>query len=187
MVVPAVVRAEKVAKLSLALRKSHRVKDFNDIADANICEWIKRFGQEAGSLQKMSGINGALAREEYIEVIKGKLDYLVLKRLDTVFVASDPLITWDAVTKEELHKCLIGEFGSKETDVSSLLCQFGPSRLKKTPEMSVNEFYHRWQEQLPDCMLPTTATSGQHLWIWSKEVYSIFVWKTSICMSNCEI
>lgn len=61
---PAVSRAEKVAKLSLALRKSHKVKDFKDGADANVCEWVKRFDQEVGSLQKMSGINDAPAREE---------------------------------------------------------------------------------------------------------------------------
>ncbi|CAL4213510.1 unnamed protein product [Meganyctiphanes norvegica] len=153
---PAVIRAEKVAKLSLALRKSHKVKDFKDTSETNIREWLKRFDQEAGSLKKMSGINDDLTRAEYIEVIKDKLEYQVVKRLDTVFVARQPAITWEAVTTAELHTCLKEEFGSKETDVSSLLCQFGPNRMKKTPEVSVNEFYHSWQEQLPDCMNPVT-------------------------------
>ena len=39
-------------------------------------------------------------------------------------------------------------------DVCEVLIQFGPSRLKKTPEMSVAKFAHLWQEQLPECMNP---------------------------------
>ena len=35
-----------------------------------------------------------------------------------------------------------------------MLIQFGPSRLKKTSEMSVAKFAHLWQEQLPECMTP---------------------------------
>ncbi|CAL4184499.1 unnamed protein product [Meganyctiphanes norvegica] len=138
---PAVSRAEKVAKLSLALRKSHKVKDFKDASETNIREWLKRFDQEAGSLKKMSGINDDLTRSEYVEVIKDKLEYQVVKRLDAVFIAKRPAITWEAVTTVELHTCLKEEFGPKETDVSSLLCQFGPNRMKKTPEVSVNDFF----------------------------------------------
>lgn len=66
------------------------------------------------------------------------------------------IITWTNVTKADLHKCLISEFGPRETDESSLLCQFGPNHLKKAPEMYVNAFFHSSQEQLPDCMLPST-------------------------------
>ena len=73
-----------------------------------------------------------------------------------MFAAKNPVWTWVNVTKDELHKCLQDEFGSKETDVSAVLLQFGPSRLKKTPEMSVSEFFHLWQDQLPTCMLPVT-------------------------------
>ncbi|CAL4079357.1 unnamed protein product, partial [Meganyctiphanes norvegica] len=108
------------------------------------------------SLKKMSGINDDLTRSEYVEVIKDKLEYQVVKRLDAVFIAKRPAITWEAVTTVELHTCLKEEFGPKETDVSSLLCQFGPNRMKKTPEVSVNDFFHSWQEQLPDCMSPVT-------------------------------
>ena len=49
---------------------------------------------------------------------------------------------------------MIAEFGRKESDVSAVLLQFGPNRFKKSQEMSVSTFYHKWQEQLPDCMTP---------------------------------
>ena len=46
------------------------------------------------------------------------------------------------------------EYGSKVADVCEVLLQFGLSRLKKTPEMSVAKFAHLWLEQLPECMVP---------------------------------
>ena len=152
----AALRLEKLAKMGLALRKSSKVKDFKDTQESNIREWLKRFDQEVTQLKKMSGIADELQREEYVDLIKDKLDFAVLKRLDTAFPTRNPVLRWDQVTKDQLHKCLKDEFGSKETDVSSVLLQFGPNRLKKTPEMSVGEFYHLWQDQLPTCMLPTT-------------------------------
>ena len=36
-----------------------------------------------------------------------------------------------------------------------------PNRLKKGPEMSVATFYHKWQDQLPPCMLPTDANRNE--------------------------
>ena len=53
-----------------------------------------------------------------------------------------------------MHTVLKEEYGSKVADVCEVLIQFGPSRLKKTPEMSVAKFAHLWQEQLPECMTP---------------------------------
>ena len=47
-----------------------------------------------------------------------------------------------------------------ETDVSAVLLQFGPNRLKKAPDMSVAKFYHLWLEQLPECMLPSDAAEN---------------------------
>ena len=55
---------------------------------------------------------------------------------------------------------LIEEYGSNETDVSSVLLQFGPNRLKKTPDTSVAKFFHLWQEQLPECMLPDSEAQN---------------------------
>ena len=48
------------------------------------------------------------------------------------------------------------EFGPRESDVSAVLLQFGSGRCKKTSEMSVSEYFHLWQEQIPDCMSPAT-------------------------------
>ena len=67
------------------------------------------------------------------------------------------MLQWIDVTKVQIHQCLIDEFGSKETDVSAVLLQFGPNRCKKTPEQKVSEFYHVWSNQLPSCMNPDTA------------------------------
>ena len=154
---PAQLRAEKLAKLSLALRKSGKLKDFKDAQQSNVREWLKRFDQELLQLSKMSGINDALTDREYVDSLKDKLDYTVVKRLDTAFPNKDPALTWNNVTKVQLHGVLIEEYGSKETDVSAVLLQFGPNRLKKTPDMSVAKFYHLWLEQLPECMLPANA------------------------------
>ncbi len=70
----AAIRADKIAKLSLALRKSGNVKDYKDTRDRNVKEWLKCFDQEVLHLKKMSSIANDLAREEYIECIRDKLD-----------------------------------------------------------------------------------------------------------------
>ena len=76
----AAIRAEKFAKLSLALRKSSKVKGYKDMQEGTVEEWLKRFDQEV-LLKKMSGINDDLAIGEYIECIRDKLDFRVVKRL----------------------------------------------------------------------------------------------------------
>ena len=60
------------------------------------------------------------------------------------------------MSKDQLHKCLLDEFGPRESDVSAVLLQFGSGRCKKTSEMSVSEYFHLWQERIPDCMSPST-------------------------------
>ena len=93
-------------------------------------------------MKKISGINKDLQREEVIDCLKDKLDYSVCQSLDMAFQAKNPMLTWGAVTKLELQGVLIEEYGSNETDVSSVLLQFGPNRLKKTPDTSVAKFFH---------------------------------------------
>ena len=44
------------------------------------------------------------------------------------------------------------EYSSKITQVSEVLLQFRPTRLKKALEVSVAKFTHNWLEQLPECM-----------------------------------
>ena len=49
----AAIRANKLAKLSLALRKSGKVKDYKDTQDSNVEEWLKRFDQEVLQIKKI--------------------------------------------------------------------------------------------------------------------------------------
>ena len=74
----AAIRAEKVAKLGAALRKSTKIKEFKE-DECSIKEWLRRWEHEVESLKKMCGINDALTREEGIEVFRDRLDYTVIK------------------------------------------------------------------------------------------------------------
>ena len=107
------------------------------------------------SLKKICGINDALTRDEGIEIFRDRLDYSVVKRLDSAFAAKDPVWTWEEVTWEQLKTILKEEYGPKVAQVGEVLLQFGPGRLKKTGDMTVASFTHQWQEQLPDCMGPS--------------------------------
>ena len=49
-------RPEKLSKLNLALRKSFKVKEFKEIQECTVKEWLKRFDQKVGVLKKMSSI-----------------------------------------------------------------------------------------------------------------------------------
>ena len=121
-------RAEKFAKLTFALRKTSKIKDFKESQDSSVENWLKRFDQEVLQLKKMSGIANDLSHAEYIECIRDKLDFGVTKRLETAFPTMNPMLQWVDVTKIQLHQCLIDEFGSKETDMSAVLLQHGPNR-----------------------------------------------------------
>ena len=104
----------------------------------------------------MVGIANDLSREEYVPLFRASLDFNVLKRVEQVF-KMDPnnLKTWGTITIEALHKLMIDEFGIKYTDVANVLGQFGPSRLSKSADKSVSEFYYDWFLQIPDIMKPT--------------------------------
>ena len=62
----AALRAEKVAKLGAALRKSTKIKEFKEGGECSIKEWLRRWEHEVESLKKMCGINDALTREEVL-------------------------------------------------------------------------------------------------------------------------
>ena len=86
----AAARADKVSKLGIALRKSYKVKEFKDTHDGSVKEWLTRFDQEVTTLKKMSGVADDLTRDEIVELFKDKLEYAVVKRLDTAFAANEP-------------------------------------------------------------------------------------------------
>ena len=152
----AAVRADKVQRLAIGLRKSNKVKDFKHTKDSNIRTYIKRFDEELKSLKSMVGIANDLTKEEYVPLFRASLDFNVLKRVEQVFkVDPNNLKTWDTITIEALHKLMIDEFGIKYTDVANVLGQFGPSRLSKSADKSVSEFYYDWFLQIPEIMKPT--------------------------------
>merc|ERR1712030_87238 len=51
----AALRADKIAKLGAALRKSTKIKDFKE-GESSIKEWLRRWEHEVESLKKMCGI-----------------------------------------------------------------------------------------------------------------------------------
>ena len=103
----------------------------------------------------MCGINDDLVRDEIVELFKDKLEYAVVKRLDTAFAAKEAPWTWEEVTYDDLKSIMKDEYGLKIAEVSEVLLQFGPGRFKKTGDMTVAKFTHQWQEQLPECMTPS--------------------------------
>ena len=150
-------RAAKIQKIAESLRKGSRVKDFKNTNDSNIRTHIKKFENELKSLKQMVGIMDDLSRDEYVPMFRANLEFSVLVRVEQVFKC-DPnnIKTWDIITIPELHALMIREFGQKYTDVANVLGQFGPSRLSKSADKSVSEFYYDWLTQIPDIMKPTT-------------------------------
>ena len=102
----------------------------------------------------MAGITDDLSRDEMIELFQDRIEHQVLKRLDTAFAAKDPPWQWATVTYDQLKTIMKQEYGSRETNVCEVLLQFGASRYKKTPEMSVAKFTHEFLKQYPECMSP---------------------------------
>ena len=127
----AAIRAEKVAKLGAALRKSAKVKDFKE-GDCAVKEWLRRWEHEVDSLKKLCGIADPLSREEGVGIFRDRLDYSVIKRLESVFAGRDPVVTWADVTWQQLKDILKEEYGPKVAQVGEVLLQFGPGRFKKS-------------------------------------------------------
>ena len=66
----AAVRADKVQRLAIGLRKSNRIKDFRHTKYSNIWMYTKRFDEELKSLKSMVGIANDLSREEYVPFLE---------------------------------------------------------------------------------------------------------------------
>ena len=91
------IRADKIAKLGAALRKSTKIKDFKE-GDCAVKEWLRRWEHEVESLKKLCGIADPLSRDEGVGIFRDRLDYTVIKRLESVFAGRDPVLTWANVT-----------------------------------------------------------------------------------------
>ena len=74
----AVVRADKLQRVALGLRKSNRVKEFKHNKDSNIRLYIKKFDEEVRALKTMVGIDDDLSDLEYVPLLRFSLDFHVL-------------------------------------------------------------------------------------------------------------
>ena len=80
-----------------------------------------------------------------------------MKGVEQVFKKNpNAVVTWATVTIANLHKLMKEEFGAKHTDVANVLKQFGPSRLVKSSDKSVQDFYFEWSQAIPEVMKPST-------------------------------
>ena len=104
----------------------------------SIKEWLKKYEQEILVHKRKSGIDDDLTNTESMQMLKDKLDYHVIKRVDTAFQNSG--YNWDTISYANLNKLLKEEFGGKVAEVCEVLIQFCPNRLKKTPDMSGARF-----------------------------------------------
>ena len=95
-------------------------------------------------------------REEYGNCLQLKLDYDARKRLGSAFLTHDPPVMWTTVTIFQVKALTLSEFGKREPDIASVLAVFGPERFKKTKDMPVSQYYHQFQEKLPECLKPTS-------------------------------
>ena len=133
------------------MRKSYKIKEYKDTGSEVIKEWLLKFDQEVSTLKRYNGIADELTRDELVELFKDKLSHQTINRLNTAFVAKEPIWTWEEVTYDQLKAIMKEEYAKKTTEVSEVLLQFGPERMKKPAEMSVAKFVHTWQEKLPEC------------------------------------
>ena len=147
-------RAERINKMNIALRKSQKVKEYIEMNDISIKEWLTRFDQEITALKRIYGVTDDLTRDEIVEFFKDRLDYKVIKRLDTAFAAKEPVWNWGGVTYDQLKDVMKAEYGSKLHPISEVLQQFGAKAFMKQSDVSVSQFTHEWQEQIPECMQP---------------------------------
>ena len=64
------IRAEKLSKLNLALRKSSKIKEYKDTQEMSIKEWLKKYEEEILVLKRVSGIDDDLTSDEKILMLK---------------------------------------------------------------------------------------------------------------------
>ena len=86
----AAARAEKISKIQINLRKSNKVKEYKESAESNVKEWLAKFDTKLNTLKRMAGVVGDLQREEIVDLFKDRLEYQVVKHLDTAFAANEP-------------------------------------------------------------------------------------------------
>ena len=157
------IRKDKMLNLYQNLQKCSDIKSYKHSLQLNVGDWLKMIDSRMVILAtavdlKMTDIKDA----EYVNLIKSKLDFAVVQELDLKFAANTPHpYQWGTITKENLCKLLIDQFGQSEPEVASLLKCFGAHRYKKTPNVDVRNHYCHWWEQIPLCLKPKDAAGRE--------------------------
>ena len=151
----AIVKAEKVYKITSNISKSKRLKPFKVTQDIKL--FIKLFEEELVVLKATVGLNDVLTKDEWVPIFRSCLDFPVVERVKVVLDSQNK--AWDNVEIEDLKTLMKTEFGSKQTDVAQVLQLFGPNRLVKKHDETVSEFIFRWQQNIPENMKPNDNNS----------------------------
>ena len=120
-VADAVVRAEKIQKLAINMRKSSRLKPFKVTADSDIKLFLKKFEEELKTMKAMVGVVDDLSKEEFTPIFRSCLDFPIVERVSQVLIKNGK--TWENIPIADLLKLMREEFGSKQTDVANVLKQ----------------------------------------------------------------
>ena len=81
-----VLRAEKIQKLAINMRKSARFKPFKVTADSDIKLFLKKYGEELRTMKAMVGIADELTKEEYTPIFRSCLDFPIVERVSQVLI-----------------------------------------------------------------------------------------------------
>ena len=159
------IRKDKQANVFQNLQKTPKIKDFKLSTQDNIREWLLKIDNTIESLATAVDLKVTdIKNFEYVNMIKSKLDYVIITELNLKFAAHSPdPLKWETITKVELHNILDEQFGIREPEVSAVLRIFGSNRLKKDDKTDVRNFYAEWYEDLPLCLKPSNAAENKKL------------------------
>ena len=99
-----VVRADKIQKLAINMRKSSRLKPFKVTADTDIKLFLKKFEEELKTMKAMVGIGDDLSKEEYTPIFRSCLDFPIVERVSQVLIKDGK--TWENISIADLHKLM---------------------------------------------------------------------------------
>lgn len=153
--------AVKWSNIYKMMQKS-KLTSFSAFGKDNIRDFLEKFYDDlaasARNLCEWDLDTSPLSDAQYSELLQIKLEYTVKKDVVLKFNSYNPKLTWKTVTRAKLNAILLELYSNKEPQISSVLKAFSANRFKKAPEMSVETFNCKWQEQMPLCFFPETET-----------------------------
>ena len=153
---PEDIRKDKLFNLYQNLQKCSDIKSYKHSMQINVREWLRMVESRLGILATAVSLKLTdITDPEYVNLLKSKLDFSVIQELDLKFAANTPHpYEWETISKDNLCKLLIDQFGQKVPEVASLLNCFSAKRFKKTASVDVRNHYCRWWEQIPLSLKP---------------------------------